>query len=1028
MATYTVSIAEFIVPTADPVLQWGAGGVVTANVSLSAIVGGPVWSLAIAESARANNTTSVRFTALGAITANVSLTDTPFDKFNLVESISSLDAPRTTVTFTAVISESVTATDIVKHVIPVTIFEGVNARDSVEYYSSVIVGAENVYRKISPKIDAQFPEFIREDGPQFVAFLKGYYQFAEQNGMPVNAIRGLQDNQDVDRSLDKFVEYFRREFMPNIPRYIAADKRLMTKYIRDFYRSRGADDSFRAIFRAMFNKEIDLYYPGNDILRASDGRWVKETVIRVGSPFNVSPFVMAGSIITGITSGASARVENIQGVEASGILVYDFTIQGLSGTFSDGEIVEDEFGNTATINNQLGSLVGIDVTQGGAYHSAGSGGSYHNKGDVVEITGAASTEPAYGQVATVSNKSAVEVVLLDGGTGYTKNNTILTISGGDGIGLDVRIGSWTPTIVSTAVNSDVIGPMAGVMIGTANYFVSVGSNTATVSSKLSGKLIFSTTSNTVSGIGTAFSSQLQNDLLVRVEGQANTLRVHSVLSDSSFVSAFRPLNNQTSPGADAYIRLAAANAYSTLQSAFAFSTIGTYSVNSIAVVNPGYGYTQLPTITITDPSTSILNVDDGFGGQIGRNAVVGIGNAPGAITEIELTSPGANFNKNELATIRNVTQGNSVIIESTPGNRGSTWRSIKSTYNAFGTPQVSGITYLPGRYTDTKGFLSWNNKLQDNYYYQEFSYVVRVSELLVKYKDIVKNLVHPAGTKMFGTYNMRSTGVMPFTLVQSSSNIQNFKSEEALTPTDIVVGSTIFGPDRVETISPSEVLTSFVSKDTSISNIANANGVPVALATYSATSSEAANANGVPVAIATYPGAGTANVTSTDTPAAIATYPATSSEAANANGVPTSVVVFAGTISNPANANGVQTAEKFVLASGTYVQVTVANDMISVYETVASGAYDSFPIGGFDGNPRLVRLAKGTAWFANNTLRANTGSIQVGGSGTRVIVAAVGSGSTTTYQVNAIFSNTFLTLRTNYLPVTSNATFAYSVG
>jgi hypothetical protein len=99
-----------------------------------------------------------------------------------------------------------------------------------------------------------------------------------------------------------------------------------------------------------------------------------------------------------------------------------------------------------------------------------------------------------------------------------------------------------------------------------------------------------------------------------------------------------------------------------------------------------------------------------------------------------------------------------------------------------------------------------------------------------------------------------------------------------------------------------------------------------------------------------------------------------------------------------------------------------------VYETIASGAYDSFPIGGFDGNPRLVRLAKGTAWFANNTLRANTGSIQVGGSGTKVIVAAVGSGSTTTYQVNAIFSNTFLTLRTNYLPVTSNATFAYSVG
>jgi hypothetical protein len=1028
MATYTVSIGEFIALSADPVLQWGAGCAVTANVSLTSIVGGPVWSLAIAERATANSVQSVRITAGGAIAETISLADAPINRSNLNESITSLDVPRTTVIFTAQISESITATDVVKHVIPVDIFEGVNARDTVEYYSSVIAGAENVYRKISPKIDAQFPEFIREDGPQFVAFLKGYYQFAEQNGMPINAIRGLQDNQDVDRSLDKFVEYFRREFMPNIPRYIAADKRLMTKYIRDFYRSRGADDSFRAIFRAMFNKEIDLYYPGNDILRASDGRWVKETIIRVGAPFNASPFIMAGSIITGMTSGASARVENIQGVEASGILVYDFTIQGLSGNFLDGEMVEDEFGNTATINNQLGSLVGIGVTQGGAYHSAGSGGSYHNKGDIVEITGAASTEPAYGQVTAVSNKSAVEVVLLDGGTGYTKNNTVLTISDGDGTGLAVRIASWTPTLVSTPVNSDQVGPMDGVMIGAPGYFVSMGSNNATVSSKLSGKLIFSTTSNTIYGIGTAFESQLQPDLLVRVVGQANTLRVHSVLSDGTFVSAFRPQSNQISPGADAYIRLAAANAYSTLQSAFAFSTIGTYSVNSIAIINPGYGYTKLPTITITDPSTSLLNVDDGFGGKIGQNAVVGVDNAPGAITSIALTTPGANFNKNELATIRNVTQGNSVIVQSTPGNRGSTWRSLKSTYNAYGTPQVSGITFLPGRYTDTKGFLSWNNKLQDNYYYQEFSYVVRVTELLVKYQDIIKNLVHPAGTKMFGTYNMRSSATMPFTYVEASSNIQNVQNSEAIEATDIVVGGIISSAARVETISPAEIMTSYVSKDVDIPNAANANGVPVAIATYPAARTEAANANGVPNATGTYPGSSTANTAVTDTSVAIAAYAAARTEAATATDTPVAIATYPGAGTANVTSTEAASAEKFLLASGTYVTVQYANDVVSVYESISAGTYDTFPIGGFDGNPRLVRIAKGTPWFANNTLRANTGSIQVGGSGTKVIVASVGSGSTTTYQVNAIFSNTFLSLRTNYLPVTSNATFAYSVG
>jgi hypothetical protein len=106
----------------------------------------------------------------------------------------------------------------------------------------------------------------------------------------------------------------------------------------------------------------------------------------------------------------------------------------------------------------------------------------------------------------------------------------------------------------------------------------------------------------------------------------------------------------------------------------------------------------------------------------------------------------------------------------------------------------------------------------------------------------------------------------------------------------------------------------------------------------------------------------------------------------------------------------------------------MANNIASFYDSATISAYDPFVIDALNGTPRLVRIAKGIPWFANNALRANTGNIQVGGVGTAIIAAAIGSGSTTIYQVNAIFSNTYLTLRTNYVPVTSNATFAYSVG
>jgi hypothetical protein len=451
----------------------------------------------------------------------------------------------------------------------------------------------------------------------------------------------------------------------------------------------------------------------------------------------------------------------------------------------------------------------------------------------------------------------------------------------------------------------------------------------------------------------------------------------------------------------------------------------------IKVINPGYNYTTLPTIRIVDDSTSILNIDDGYGGFIGRNATVSTDYAPGSIVSIALTSTGANFNRNELATIQNVTQGNSVIIQATPGNRGTTYRKLKTTFNGAGAPLVSGVKNLPGRYTDTKGFLSWNNRIQDNYYYQEFSYVVQINELVNKYRDIIKNLVHPAGTKMFGTYTIRSGATMPFTLVQSSSNIHNVRNLEPVYATEIFSGTKITTDSSLgHEINPNDIMTAFVSKDVDIgTEVATANGNPsvtvrfLGLGTANVETTDSFGGTGI------YPGTAAESITTSDEQSAIGTYPGAISE---------NTIILAGTQvaigTYPADGTAntavsdAPSAIKIVLVNGTYVQVTVANNIASFYDSAQISTYEPFIIDALNGTPRLVRIAKGTPWFANNALRANTGNIQVGGVGTTVIAAAIGSGSTTTYQVNAIFSNTYLTLRTNYVPVTSNATFAYSVG
>ena len=62
----------------------------------------------------------------------------------------------------------------------------------------------------------------------------------------------------------------------------------------------------------------------------------------------------------------------------------------------------------------------------------------------------------------------------------------------------------------------------------------------------------------------------------------------------------------------------------------------------------------------------------------------------------------------------------------------------------------------PGYYNSVNGFLSDSIFLQDDYYYQAYSYVVKIDETLAKYKDKVESTVHPAGMKLFGEYKVEN--------------------------------------------------------------------------------------------------------------------------------------------------------------------------------------------------------------------------------------------------------------------------------
>ena len=45
---------------------------------------------------------------------------------------------------------------------------------------------KNIEKRISPLIQSQFPSFYQEEGENFIAFVKAYYEWLENSGTYVN--------------------------------------------------------------------------------------------------------------------------------------------------------------------------------------------------------------------------------------------------------------------------------------------------------------------------------------------------------------------------------------------------------------------------------------------------------------------------------------------------------------------------------------------------------------------------------------------------------------------------------------------------------------------------------------------------------------------------------------------------------------------------------------------------------------------------------------------------------------------------
>lgn len=144
---------------------------------------------------------------------------------------------------------------------------------------------------------------------------------------------------------------------------------------------------------------------------------------------------------------------------------------------------------------------------------------------------------------------------------------------------------------------------------------------------------------------------------------------------------------------------------------------------------------------VPDTSRQII----GLNANVSANVIT----ATGSITNLEVISSGFGYVQDE-----------GINIVSEDGSR-----------VASGKANILNQGIEEGRYTSSDGFTDNYRYIHDGEYYQEFSYEVNTQVPFDAYADILKKVLHVAGTKMFGRYVTSFTGNVAITVANSSITI-----------------------------------------------------------------------------------------------------------------------------------------------------------------------------------------------------------------------------------------------------------------
>jgi hypothetical protein len=522
---------------------------------------------------------------------------------------------------------------------------------------------------------------------------------------PVNNIQDLLNFRDPDKVVSNFLTKFRNEFLNTLPENLSTgvDKRKLIKNIKSVYRAKGTNRGHELFFRLLFGLESETIYPRENILRASDGKWDTNKVLRaIATIGNTGDLI--GRTIEGETSGATAIVENVFKFQIGENEVTSFILNedSISGTFQISEVVR----GTETDDDDIyikATITGIPSTI-----SITNDGSLYTIADTVTVTGGG--QNALVQVDAVGRGGITEFIIGSGGTGYEIGDDIVFTNTGTG------------------------GGSARAKVSVVNGGLTQETSTSTTEDHI---VLEDETTRGDSYTGNKIIQEAyKDDGLGGVEANTGDITDIRIISSGNNYQSLPSVVVDDTNGSNAEV--------------YVYGTeIG--KVLSLKIIESGSGYEASPSPpTLSLPSYMILsNVSGSF---VTGETVTGIDSSSTSIT----------------ATVVSYDSDTGVLKVSSPTGQFAEDTTITADGGASGlvekndlssaTATVGAVVDTAGTYINQDGHVSETSmRLQDSLYYQDFSYVIKVGRTINDWRDSFKKTMHTSGFYFTGQVNLETS-------------------------------------------------------------------------------------------------------------------------------------------------------------------------------------------------------------------------------------------------------------------------------